>query len=145
MDFINRSPPISPHAASLDQVEEWLITTNGGVITKIESIDRATQQRTDVSVHAGLSSGSGDADQTEQSVVNTKNQFITKIEKIDRATQRRTELSREEYAGLVAAMGLGAYYAGIRDYAVALVTGDTNTAQTYYKAMTDYFAGMGQS
>jgi hypothetical protein len=135
-------PPISPDA---DATQEWVVTSSGGLITKIEAIDRATQQRTDVSVYSGLSGSN--AGQTEESVVTTNNLLITKIEKIDRATQRRTELSREEYAGLVAAMGLAAYayYAGIRDYALALAVGDTNSAQTYYKTMTDYFAGIGQS
>ena len=126
---MNGSPP-----------EEWVVTTSGGLITKIEAIDSATQQRTDVSAHAGLSP-SNDAGQTEESVVTTSGGFITKVQKIDRATQQRTELSREEYAGLVAATALAAYHAGIRDYAAALAVGDTNAAWTYYQAMTDYFAG----
>ena len=96
-----------------------------------------------MSAYSGLSGSN--AGQTEESVVTTNNLLITKIEKIDRATQGRTELSRKEYAWLVAAMGLAAYYAGIRDYALALAVGDTNSAQTYYKAMTDYFAGIDQS
>src|SRR5262249_43774748 len=57
MDVMNGSPP-----------EEWVVTTSGGLITKIEAIDSATQQRTDVSAHAGLSP-SNDAGQTEESVV----------------------------------------------------------------------------
>jgi hypothetical protein len=143
---MNSSPsPVLPGASSLDATEEWVVTTNGGLITKIEAIDRATQQRTDASAYAGLSPSNSGAGQTEESVVTTNNRLITKIEKIDRATQQRTELSREEYAMLVAATGLAAYHAGIRDYVVALAVGDTNAAQTYYQAMTDYFAGMGHS
>jgi hypothetical protein len=135
-------PPISPDA---DATQEWVVTTSGGLITKIEAIDRATQQRTDVSAYSGLSASNGGAGQTEEWVYTTNNLLITKIEKVDRATQGRTELSREEYAGLVATMGLAAYHAGIRDYALALAVGDTNAAQTYYQAMTDYFAGIGGS
>src|SRR5262245_48495289 len=127
-------PPISPDA---DATQEWVVTSSGGLFTKIEAIDRATQQRTDVSAYSGLSGSN--AGQTEESVITTNDLLIIKIEKIDRATQGRTELSREEYAGLVSAMGLAAYYAGIRDYALAIAVGDTNAAQTDYKAMTDYF------
>jgi len=129
MDVMNGSPP-----------EEWVVTTSGGLITKIEAIDSATQQRTDVSAHAGVSV-SNDAGQTEESVVTTSGGLIIRVQKIDRATQQRTELSREEYAGLVAATALTAYHTGIRDYAAALAVGDTNAAQAYYQAMTDYFAG----
>src|SRR5262249_60161069 len=105
-----------------------------------EAIAKATQQRTDVSAHAGVSA-SNDAGQMEESVVTTSDGLITRVQKIDKATQQRTELSREEYAGLVATTALTAYHAGIRDYAAALAVGDTNTAWTYYQAMTDYFAG----
>src|SRR5262245_15370447 len=145
MDFVTSSAAPASHAASPDPADEWVIATNGGVITRIEAIDKVTQQRMDVSIYAGLSPSAVDADRAEESVVTTRNQLITKIEKIDRATQHRTELSREESAGLVAAMGLAAYYAGIRDYAIALATGDANAAQAYYKAMTDYFAGVNPS
>src|SRR5262249_52821672 len=47
-------PPVSPGTDGLDTTEEWVVTTSDGIITKIEAIDRATQQRTDVSAHAGL-------------------------------------------------------------------------------------------
>ena len=137
-------PPVSPGTGGLDTTKEWVVTTSGGLITKIEAIDRATQQRTDVSAHAGVSA-SNDAGQTEESVVTTSSRLITKIQKIDRATQQRTELSREEYAGLVMATALTAYHTGVRDYALALAVGDTNAAQTYYQAMTDYFAGIGRA
>jgi len=125
--------------------EEWVVTTSGGIITKIEAIDRVTQQRTDVSAASGLAAGHAGGGQSEETVVTTNNLHITKIEKLDSATRRRTELSREEYAGLVATMGATAYYTGIRDYALAVATGDTNAAQIYYQAMTDYFAGAGLS
>jgi hypothetical protein len=139
-------PPVSLGNDRLDTTEEWVITTSGGLITKIEAIDTATQRRTDVSAHAGVPP-SNDAAQTEEeeSVVTTSGGLITKIQKIDRATQQRTELSREEYAGLVVATALTAYHTGVRDYAAALATGDTNAAQTYYQAMTDYFAGIGRA
>jgi len=146
MDVMNGSPPpVSPGTGGLDTTKEWVVTTSGGLITKIEAIDGASQQRTDVSAHAGLSASNRDAAQTEESVVTTSGGLITKIQKIDRATQQRTELSREEYAGLVAATALIAYHTGVRDYAAALAVGDTNAAQTYYQAMTDYFAGIGRA
>ena len=140
---MNSPPP--PFAPSSDATEEWVVTvTSGGLVTKIEAIDTATQQRTDVSAYAGLPASNAGASPTEEMVVTTNN-LIVKIEKIDKATRGRMELSREEYAGLIATMGLTAYYAGIRDYALALATGDMNAAQTYYTAMTDYFAGIGGS
>jgi hypothetical protein len=142
-DVMNSPPP--PFAPGSDATQEWVVTSRGGLITQIEAIDGVTQQRTDVSAYAGLSAGDGGVGPTEESVVTTDNLLVTKIEKIDRATRGRTELSREEYAGLIAAMGLTAYYTGIRDYALAVATGDTNAAQTYYTAMTDYFAGIGGS
>jgi hypothetical protein len=137
------SPPVSSGIGSLDATEEWVVTTKGGLITKIEAIDRATQLRTDISAYAGLSPSNNDAGQTEEAVITTNNALVTKVEIVDRTTQQRTELSREEYAALVAATGLAAYHAGIRDYAMALAVGDTNAAQTYFKAMTDYFAAVG--
>jgi hypothetical protein len=104
---MNRStPPVSLGTGGLDTTEEWVVTTSRGLVTKIEALDRATQRRTDVSAHAGLSAGNRDAAQTEEAVVTTSNLAITKIEKIDRATQQRTQLSCEESAGLVAAIGL---------------------------------------
>jgi hypothetical protein len=143
VNVMSWSPP--PVSLAADAVEEWVVASSGGLITKVEAIDRATQQRTDVSAFFWVLPSNGGTGQTEESVVTTNNRLITKIEKIDRATQQRTELSRDEYAGLVAVMGLAAYHAGIRDYASALATGDTNAAQMYYKAMTDYFATMGWS
>jgi hypothetical protein len=134
-----------PMSAGAAASEEWAVTTSGGIITKIEAIDRVTQQRTDVSAQSGLVAGHGGGGQAEEAVVTTSNLLIIKIEKVDSATRRRTELSREEYAGLFAMMGAAAYYAGIRDYALAVATGDTNAAQVHYQAMTDYFAGAGLS
>ena len=46
---MNRAtPPVSLGTGGLDTTEEWVVTTSRGLVTKIEAIDRATQQRTDV-------------------------------------------------------------------------------------------------
>ena len=91
------------------------------------------------------SPGTKDAPETQEWVVTTTNGLVTKVERLDPATQGRTELTREEYAGLLAADSYyPAYFSGIRDYAGAIASGNLEAAQAYYKVMADYFAASGQ-
>jgi hypothetical protein len=81
--------------------------------------------------------------QTEEWVVTTTDGLVTKIERIDRWTNVRRELSADEYAGL-AATYYAVYYAGIRDYAQAIASGNSEVAQAYYQGMTQYLGALGQ-
>jgi hypothetical protein len=71
---------------------------------------------------------------------------MTKIERFHAATTRQ-ELSPDEYAWVQAshdAVSYFYYYAGIRDYANAIASGNLEVAQAYYKGMSDYLGMMGQ-
>lgn len=41
--------PISPGGGGADETQECAVTTAGGLVTKIERIDKATHQRTELS------------------------------------------------------------------------------------------------
>lgn len=79
----------------------------------------------------------------EELVVTITNGVVTKIERLDQTTQTRRELSPEEYSALAASY-YAAYFAGIRDYAQAVASGDTATVQAYYQGMTLYLSAFGQ-
>ena len=87
--------------------------------------------------------GNGTESHAEEWVVTLANGLVTKIERVDQATNARRELSAEEYAG-VAASYYTLYYAGIRDYAQAIASGNTAVAQAYYQGMAEYFGALGQ-
>jgi hypothetical protein len=98
-----------------------------------------------VSDLAAPTAGSGTDTQPQEWVVTMANGVVTRIERIDRVSHRRIELSMEEYTELLAvANPYTAYYAGIRDYAAAIATGNLEMAQAYYQGMTDYFAAAAQ-
>lgn len=82
--------------------------------------------------------------QKEELVLTMTNGFVTKIERLDKITHMRKELSADEYAGFAASY-YAMYYTGIRDYAQALASGNTNVAQAYYQGMTEFFGLMGQT
>jgi hypothetical protein len=80
-------------------------------------------------------------------IVTMTHGVMTKIERYHSATQTRHELSPEEYAWVHAsheAVSYLCYYAGIRDYANAIASGNVEVAQAYYKGMADYLGMMGQ-
>jgi hypothetical protein len=80
----------------------------------------------------------------EELVLTMTNGFLTRIERLDNITQMRKEFSADEYAGF--SVGYYAmYYAGIRDYAQALASGNMDVAQAYYRSMTDFFGALGQT
>jgi hypothetical protein len=82
--------------------------------------------------------------QQEELVLTITNSVVTKIERLDKLTHERRELSADEYAG-IAASYYAMYYTGIRDYAQALASGNSDVAQVYYRGMTDFFGVMGQT
>ena len=94
----------------------------------------------------GPTAGNGNGSQTphEEWVVTLTNGLVTRIERVDAATNVRYELSAEEYSA-IAASYYTAYYAGIRDYAAAIASGNTDVAQAYYQGMAQYFEALGQA
>lgn len=88
-------------------------------------------------------SGGGIQPKSEEWVVTVTDGLVTRIEHVDQATSVRHELSAEEYAG-VAASYYALYYAGIRDYAQAVASGNVDAAQAYYQGMAEYFGPLGQ-
>jgi hypothetical protein len=68
---------------------------------------------------------------------------LTRIERVDQFTQARQELSADEYTWFAASY-YALYYAGIRDYANAIATGNLDAAQAYYQGMTQYLGALGQ-
>jgi spermidine/putrescine-binding protein len=81
--------------------------------------------------------------QQEEGVVTiASNGLATKIERIDPVTGARTELLAEEYAALTAGY-YAAYYAGIRDYAQAVASGNAAAVQVYYEGMTKFLGSIG--
>jgi hypothetical protein len=89
--------------------------------------------------------GNGNSTQShgEEWVFTVTDGLVTRIEHVDRTTNARHELSAEEYAA-VAASYYALYYAGIRDYAQAIASGNTDVAQAYYQGMAEYFGALGQ-
>jgi hypothetical protein len=84
-----------------------------------------------------------DQSQDEEWTVTLTNGVVSKIERVDQTTHTRKELSAEEYTG-VAMSYYAMYYGGIRDYALAVASGNTELAQSYYQGMTAFFEAMGQ-
>jgi hypothetical protein len=82
--------------------------------------------------------------QKEELVLTMSQGLVTKIERLDKITHTRKELSAEEYAWFTASY-YAMYYSGIRDYAQALASGNTNVAQAYYQGMTEFFGLMGET
>jgi hypothetical protein len=82
-----------------------------------------------------------------QWVVTMANGLVAKIERLDAATDTRQEMSADDYASFVAghyAIYCAAYYAGVRDYAQAIVSGNTEVALAHYQGMNEFFVAMGQ-
>ncbi len=80
-------------------------------------------------------------------IVTMTNGIMTKIERFDPVTQSRQELSSEEYAWVQTshdAVSYLCYCAGIRDYANALASGNSEATQTYYNGSTEYLRMIGQ-
>jgi hypothetical protein len=95
-------------------------------------------------MHANGSAQSYDG----QWMVTIANGLVTKIERLDPATGTRLELSADEYTSVTVgqyALYYAAYYAGIRDYAQAIASGDTQAVQTHYQGMTGFLSTMGQT
>lgn len=91
--------------------------------------------------------GNGVADAQSQDgewVVTMANGLVTKIERLDNETHMRKELSADEYAWMTASY-YAMYYMGIRDYAQAVASGNTDLAQAYYQGMIAFLGGMGQT
>jgi hypothetical protein len=86
----------------------------------------------------------GDPAQTEEWVFTLTGGVVTRIERVDARTQVRYELSADEYAA-IAASYYTAYYAGIRDYAAAIASGNSDIAQAYYQGMAQYLGALGQA
>lgn len=70
--------------------------------------------------------------------------LVTKIERVDKTTQKRTEISADEYAGITASY-YAIYYMGIRDYAQAVASGNTDLALAYYQGMIAFLGASGQT
>ena len=90
------------------------------------------------------SNGNGSQPSSEEWVFTLTNGLVTRIERVDAATKARYELSADEYAA-IAATYYTAYCAGIRDYAAAIASGNTNVAQAYYQGMAQYLGALGQA
>ena len=94
----------------------------------------------------GPANGNGSGSQTsnEEWVFTLTNGVVTRIERVDVTTNARYELSAEEYSA-IAASYYTAYFAGIRDYATAIASGNTDVAQAYYQGMAQYLGALGQA
>jgi hypothetical protein len=92
----------------------------------------------------GPGSGNGSQSQSEEWVFTLTNGLVTRIERLDRATQARSELSADEYAAVAGSYYI-AYFAGIRDYAAAIASGNADLAQAYYQGMAQYLGALGQA
>jgi hypothetical protein len=96
------------------------------------------------SLIAGNGNGNGSETQTEEWVFTLTHGLVTRIERVDSTTQARSELSADEYAA-IAGSYYTAYFAGIRDYAAAIASGNTDIAQAYYQGMAQYLGTLGQA
>lgn len=92
----------------------------------------------------GPTNGSGDQTQTEEWVFTLTGGLVTRIERVDATTHLRYELSADEYTALLGTY-YTAYYAGIRDYAAAIASGNADVAQAYYQGMAQYLGALGQA
>ena len=88
--------------------------------------------------------GNGSEPSIEEWVFTLTNGLVTRIERVDAKSNVRYELSADEYAALAAGY-YTAYYAGIRDYAQAIASGNLDVAQAYYQGMTQYLGAIGQA
>jgi hypothetical protein len=90
------------------------------------------------------SNGNSSETSSEEWVFTLTNGLVTRIERVDATTHARYELSADEYAA-IAASYYTAYYAGIRDYAQAIASGNTEIVQAYYQGMAQYLGALGQA
>jgi hypothetical protein len=88
--------------------------------------------------------GNGAQTPTEEWVFTLTGGLVTRIERVDATTQVRYELSADEYAA-IAGSYYTAYYSGIRDYAAAIASGNSDVAQAYYQGMAQYLGALGQA
>ena len=88
--------------------------------------------------------GNGSRPANEEWVITLTQGVVTRIERVDATTNARRELSADEYAAIVASY-YTAYYTGIRDYATAIASGNTDIAQAYYQGMAQYLGALGQA
>lgn len=85
-----------------------------------------------------------DKSQDGELALTVTNGEVTKIERLDKTTQTRTEISADEYSGIAAGY-YAIYYIGIRDYAQAVASGNTELARAYYQGMTASLRVLGQT
>lgn len=78
-----------------------------------------------------------DPSQNGELAVTITNGQVGRIERLDNTTHTRTEISADEYAG-IAASYYAIYYMGIRDYAQAVASGNTELASAYYQGMVAF-------
>ena len=82
-----------------------------------------------------------------QWVVTMANGLVSKIERLDAGTDTRQEMSADDYSSFAAghyAIYCAAYYAGVRDYAQAIASGNTELAVAHYQGMNEFFVAIGQ-